>query len=177
MASGFVWALRYFSWRYLLHGIQCEKPATLIYEPSPSSGLLLRMLCWQMTYETKKMWSYIWNLKKRSWFLTNQSSVLELQGAIHLFSNLSVGIPQLACFAWDYLIRWLSNRDYWDNDGNISYSSCKMTNTIGPLPSHGEMILPDVGRMLIWDCDLAQVMKFQELNTFQLKQFQRIKAL
>lgn len=39
--------------------------------------------------------------KKGSWFLTNQSSVLELEGAMHLFSNLSVGVPQLACFAED----------------------------------------------------------------------------
>lgn len=115
MASGFVWALRYFSWRYLLHGIQFEKPATVIYEPSPSSGLLLRMLCWQMTYETKKMWSYIWNLKKRSWFLTNQSCILELEGAMHLFSNLSVGMPQLACF------------------GGITWSGSSATTTIGTM--------------------------------------------
>lgn len=45
--------------------------------------------------------SGIWNLKKGSWFLTNQSSLIELRGLL-LFSNWPVG-AQLACFAWDYL--------------------------------------------------------------------------
>lgn len=42
---------------------------------------------------------------KLSWFLTNQSSIRELEGAMHLFSKLPVGIPQAACFAWDYVTR------------------------------------------------------------------------
>lgn len=116
-----------------------KKPATIIHEPSQSSGLLLRMLCWQMTYETKKMWSYIWNLKKRvmvfnkpiqcNWAWGGYTSIFKLvcRGTTSL---LCLGLPDLVAQQpwllgqwWQYFVLFLQNDEYgwstvhtWRND-------------------------------------------------------------
>lgn len=88
-----------------------------------------------------------------SWFLTNQSSACQLKGPLHLFSNSSIRVPKPACFAWDYLTMQLRVHDHWDSDGNSTHSSCRMVSAIVQQPIRGEMILLDMERMLIQNCD------------------------